>query len=819
MKKIDEGELPTTGDQMSAADMVKEPAEYLVSAIVSTYNSERFIRGCLEDLEAQTIAEKLEVIVVNSGSEQDEERIVREFQEKYNNIKYIKTSQRETVYAAWNRGIKAASGKYITNANTDDRHRRDALEIMARCLEENHEIGAVYADTLITDKENETFEDNTAKQYFSRPNFSLRQMLLFSFFGPQPMWRRSVHQKIGYFDANFSVAGDYDFFIRLSREFGAQHIEEILGLYTRRSGSIENSNRKKCVSETLRVLKHYRNIIPLEELYPELKLEKEKRKAYAACLADQGNCCLFGDIPDIEGALAYYSQSLEHGYTEPGLAPNLAVALFLSGNQNKGIEALRGFADRVRPASHNLAVITKCIDKGELPLIGQLKAVEISHSAVLAATHGKGLIIIENRFVTVETVEKYLIGSNMVCSFPPQTMGMLTDVSRPALSSISVIVPTFNRPEMLKETLKSIFNQTYQNFEIVVINDGGENVSDLIRKFQDHRIKYIEHEKNRGMAAARNTGIKIARGKYIALLDDDDLFYPNHLKVAMAQLCGDTPVIYTDAIRATYRKVNDSYQLIGKKVPYSIDFEKDNLLVGNISPINCFVFEKEKALQAGLFDETFTALEDWEFFVRLSEQCKFKHIAKVTAQVNWRTDGTTVTSSRGAEFKKNRERIFKRYQNKIDKISDIQSIEKMFNDIWKEDNNPGGPLVSIVILAYNQLEYTKKCIESIVENTNVFFELILVDNGSTDGTAEYLESELTSLIASGMLRIIKNDKNLGYARGNNQGMAIAGGEYILLLNNDVVVTPGWLSCLLKCAEKYSDIGIVGPCQILLWDRN
>ena len=62
---------------------------------------------------------------------------------------------------------------------------------------------------------------------------------------------------------------------------------------------------------------------------------------------------------------------------------------------------------------------------------------------------------------------------------------------------------------------------------------------------------------------------------------------------------------------------------------------------------------------------------------------------------------------------------------------------------------------------FNYVGYLKKCIESIVENTNVFFELIIVDNGSTDGTAEYLESELTSLIRSGMLRTIKNDKNLG----------------------------------------------------------
>ena len=94
----------------------------LVSAIVSTYNAERFIRGCLEDLEAQTIADRLEIVVIDSGSPQNEGTIVREFQQRYDNILYIRTAQREGLYAAWNRGIQAARGKYITNANTDDRH-------------------------------------------------------------------------------------------------------------------------------------------------------------------------------------------------------------------------------------------------------------------------------------------------------------------------------------------------------------------------------------------------------------------------------------------------------------------------------------------------------------------------------------------------------------------------------------------------------------------------------------------------------------------------------------------------------------------------
>ena len=90
--------------------------KYLVSAIISIYNCEKFIRGCLEDLERQTIADRIEIVAVNSGSQENEKDIIREYQNKYSNIVYLETNKRETIYKAWNRGITAASGKYVTNA-------------------------------------------------------------------------------------------------------------------------------------------------------------------------------------------------------------------------------------------------------------------------------------------------------------------------------------------------------------------------------------------------------------------------------------------------------------------------------------------------------------------------------------------------------------------------------------------------------------------------------------------------------------------------------------------------------------------------------
>jgi glycosyltransferase involved in cell wall biosynthesis/polysaccharide pyruvyl transferase WcaK-like protein/MoaA/NifB/PqqE/SkfB family radical SAM enzyme len=389
-------------------------------------------------------------------------------------------------------------------------------------------------------------------------------------------------------------------------------------------------------------------------------------------------------------------------------------------------------------------------------------------------------------------------------------LGKKAEIESDIFPSVSVIVPTLNRAEMLKEALKSILNQTYQNFEILVVNDGGEDVSGLIDNFQDSRVKCIAHRKNKGLAAARNTGIRNASGQYIALLDDDDIFYPEHLETAVNTLSIAIPVIYTDAVRATYDRCGDNYHLIKKNVPYSIDFDRNKLLVGNLSPVNCFVFEKNLAVKAGLFDETLSTLEDWDFWIRLSSLTSFKHIAKPTVQVNWRSDGTTMTSLLGAEFGKNRQKIYTKYQAEINQIPNVKEILNEFQKIWAQDWQSESPLTSIIMLTCNQLQYTKKCIESILQNTQKPYELIIVDNGSTDGTVEYLESEVPKNHPDLRIKIIKNKENKGFAGGNNQGMAVASGDYILLLNNDVVVTTGWLERMLSCAEKQPEIGIVGP---------
>lgn len=111
--------------------------------------------------------------------------------------------------------------------------------------------------------------------------------------------------------------------------------------------------------------------------------------------------------------------------------------------------------------------------------------------------------------------------------------------------------------------------------------------------------------------------------------------------------------------------------------------------------------------------------------------------------------------------------------------------------------------VSIIILTRNGLEYTKLCITSIQNNTDENYELIFVDNDSKDGTAQYLKTVKNSTT-------IENKVNRGFAGGCNQGLKIARGKYIVLLNNDTVVTKGWLTKMISWLKQDPSIGIVGP---------
>jgi glycosyltransferase involved in cell wall biosynthesis/Tfp pilus assembly protein PilF len=122
----------------------------------------------------------------------------------------------------------------------------------------------------------------------------------------------------------------------------------------------------------------------------------------------------------------------------------------------------------------------------------------------------------------------------------------------------------------------------------------------------------------------------------------------------------------------------------------------------------------------------------------------------------------------------------------------------------------GGELASIIILCCNQLDYTRECLESVLRYTRATYELVLVDNGSTDGTPHHLET-LQGRAGPERVVVIRNDTNRGFAAGCNQGLQESRGRYLVLLNNDTIVTAGWLDGLTAWAvHEWPSVGLVGP---------
>jgi len=227
---------------------------------------------------------------------------------------------------------------------------------------------------------------------------------------------------------------------------------------------------------------------------------------------------------------------------------------------------------------------------------------------------------------------------------------------------VSVIVPTYNRPYMLVTTIRSILNQTFQDFEVIIVNDAGQDVRSVIQSFNSPRLVYLSHATNKGLAAARNTGIRAARGKYIAYLDDDDIYYPQHLEVLVSFLeKNDCKVAYTDAYRATQQLLDGRYQTVARECLYSFDFDYDRILWQNFVPVLCFMHEKVCLEQAGMFDETLFRHEDWDLWIRMSRIYQFAHLPRVTCEYTYRLDGTGMVSGSVPSFLRSFDRISQKY--------------------------------------------------------------------------------------------------------------------------------------------------------------
>jgi len=204
------------------------------------------------------------------------------------------------------------------------------------------------------------------------------------------------------------------------------------------------------------------------------------------------------------------------------------------------------------------------------------------------------------------------------------------------MPKVSVIIPTHNRADFLESSIESVLSQTYNDFEVIVVDDNScDHTHEVVKNFRDIRIRYILHLENKGPSAARNTAIAASKGDFIAFLDDDDEWMPHKLQKqilvldkSLSNVCG----VYTN--RLVIDKAN-------KKV-VSTNL-RSNKLHGNLlcqlvfqNPISTgsLLLKKNCLDQVGYFDESMYYMEDRDLWIRLSMKWDFEYIDEPLTKIH-----------------------------------------------------------------------------------------------------------------------------------------------------------------------------------------
>jgi len=194
---------------------------------------------------------------------------------------------------------------------------------------------------------------------------------------------------------------------------------------------------------------------------------------------------------------------------------------------------------------------------------------------------------------------------------------------------VSVIILTYNRAPVLGRAIKSVFGQSYQDFELIVVDGcSTDNTEEIVKSFEDERIKYIKQGANRGISDARNIGIRSSKGDYIGFLDDDDEWLPNKLEMQvdlLDRLPEDYGVVYSGC------RTEQDGKIVGEYYPaYQGDVYYQMLRQGFIGT-STILIKRSCFRVAGFFDEELPSCEDWDMWIRLAKDYKFEYVPDILA--------------------------------------------------------------------------------------------------------------------------------------------------------------------------------------------
>ena len=431
---------------------------------------------------------------------------------------------------------------------------------------------------------------------------------------------------------------------------------------------------------------------------------------------------------------------------------------------------------------------------------------------------------------------------------------------------VSVIIPVYNCELYIAQAIESVLNQTYTDYEIIVINDGStDNTHQVLQPYMK-KIRYFSQE-NKGLSATRNQGIKMAKGKLISLLDADDLFLYYKLQEQVAIFEAEPSI---GLVQSGWRLVNEKGEKIEDVKPWHKSPELDLVtwLKWKATNPSGMMFRKEWLERVNGFNEDLRRLEDFDIVIRLAlAGCQATWFPKVA--VCYRQHRGNMTRNLLAQIEVE-EKILDEFFSNPNLPGKIQYLEKelrygsliwncwrlykagnfsematylqkslsytsdpptvaictwielftkldsqegnQFNAYsfsqlpqWKKliSNifNPVVPRVSVIIATYNNAHYILEAIASIFNQTYRSYEIIVIDDGSTDNTRQVLEPYLDKI-----RYLYQENKGVSHAR--NLGLEMARGEFISFLDADDFFLPDKLAKQVAVFDAHPSLGIV-----------
>jgi GT2 family glycosyltransferase len=819
-------------------------ADPRVTVVLPVYNHLRFLPEAIGSILAQTYRD-FELVIVNDGSTDG----TREYLDALRDPRVVVVHQENRrLPGALNTGFAHARGELLTWTSADNHCGPLFLEALVGALDRHPDAGFAYSAFAWIDDESRVTGIHRDQEVTVRT--LLKQNPGIAAF----LYRRSCAAAVGDYDPALEGAEDWDMWLRIVERYPTTvYVPEILYYYRLHADSMTRKQQERVAQSSRQVLRNAiarRGQLDIEELFPTLAACGDRAEAELHACAEFGTALLQSPWapPDLAAAFLNAACSVR---PEPVAVANFAIACGRLGrwtDVRRSLDALRGIAHT--DIRRLVLVLTEAAAAERvdlalgLPPFGidrtgvELFELERRARRVFALTDDEAISGAASSGPTPVTVSPpaalpaapipHAAGAAAGTATP--TASRPTDARTSSLPAptvraplVSVVVPTHDRPEMLRAALVSILAQTHRDFEIVVVNDCGTDVRDVIDALDhDGRITYVRHAMNRGLAAARNSGIGVARGRYLAYLDDDDRFYPEHLAILVEALDrGPERVVYGDALRVVQVPDGSGYRTVARDLRYSNDFDRRRLLVTNQFPVLCVMHERSCLDRVGGFDEALTSHEDWDLWLRLSAEFPFRHLANITAEFTERGDGSSMTSSMQRDYLRTAELIYERTAADAAAWPEVCRARERFLAGLRGRTPAASPApapsattamtattsafdCSIIIPVYNRVELTEQCLVKLAEVTrSATFEVILVDNASTDGTAALLST------LGGDVQVIRNTGNLGFAAACNQGARAARGRHLVFLNNDTVPLPGWLAPLVAELDANPEIAVVG----------